>query len=257
MSKFVDKLQRLSKSSTSPIGFHPAASESKRSSMLLIAGLSGVDVKEAKIVADSNADAGLILRQTFDIEAIRQAAKVMGDIPLGILVKDIGKEKADKLVSLGCDFVVFNIKMPVMSLHEEGIGGFLMIAPSLDQGLVRAINNLDVDGVFISIGEESFITVEYLLICHRFCELLDKPVIITLPSLVTRAELGSLWQTGIDGIVVPQEQPTEALAELRKIIDDLPRGARHRRGKPGVILPHHGGGIATEEDEEEEEEEET
>ena len=253
MSKFVDKLQRLSRSSTSSMGFHPAASEAKSSSMLLIAGLSGADAKETKIVVDSNADAGLILRQTLNIEDIRQVAGAIGDIPLGILAKDVGKQELGKLVDSSCDFVVFDIKMPAIALREEGIGRFLMIAPSLDQGLVKAINDLDVDGVFISRGEESFITVEHLLICHRFCELLDKPVIITLPSLVTGVELGNLWQTGIDGIVAPQEQPIEALAELRKMIDDLPRGAKRRRGKLGVILPHYGGGIATEEDEEEEE----
>jgi hypothetical protein len=187
------------------MGFHPAASESKSSPMLLVAGLSGADIKEAKIVADSNVDAGLILRQTSKIEDIRQVARAMGDIPLGVLVKDVGKEEIGKLVDLGCDFVVFDIKTPAIALREEGIGEFLMIAPSLDQGLVRAINNLDVDGVFISRGEESFITVEHLLICHRFCELLNKPVLISLPSLVTGAELSTLWQTGIDGIVAPEE----------------------------------------------------
>ena len=253
MSKFVGKLQRLSKSSTPSMGFHPAASESKSSPMLLVAGLSGADIREAKIVADSNVDAGLILRQTSKIEDIRQVARAMGDVPLGVLVKDVGREETAKLVDLGCDFVVFDIKTPAIALCEEGIGEFLMIAPSLDQGLVRAINNLDVDGVFISRGEESFITVEHLLICHRFCELLNKPVLISLPSLVTGAELSTLWQTGIDGIVAPQEQPAEALAELRKMIDDLPRGAKRRRGKLDVVVPYAGGGIAEEEEEEEEE----
>ena len=54
MSKFVDKLQSLSKSSATPIGFHPSISKLKSPAMLLIAGLSGRQVKEAKIVADVN-----------------------------------------------------------------------------------------------------------------------------------------------------------------------------------------------------------
>lgn len=253
MSKFVDKLQRLSKSSTPSMGFHPVASESKSSPMLLIADLSGADIKEAKIVADSNVDAGLILRQNSKIEDISQVARAMGDIPLGVLVKGVGREEKGKLVDSGCDFVVFDMKTPAMALGGEGIGEFLMIAPSLDQGLVRAINSLDVDGVFISRGEESFITVEHLLICRRFCELLDKPILMTLPSLITGAELDNLWQIGIDGIVAPQEQPAEALIELRKMINDLPRGAKRRRGKLDVIVPYAGGGIAAEEEEEEEE----
>ncbi|MDH4269397.1 MAG: hypothetical protein OEV52_03755, partial [Dehalococcoidia bacterium] len=63
MSKFADKLQSLSKSSTAPIGFHPAVSEVRSPAMLLIVGLSGTQVKEAKIVADVNADAGLIVSE--------------------------------------------------------------------------------------------------------------------------------------------------------------------------------------------------
>ena len=252
MSKFSDKLQRVCKTSPLPIGFRSTASESKSSAMLLIAGISAPDAKEAELVANSEVDAGLILTQSFDIEDVKQTAKIMGDIPLGILIKDVSKEKVDKLVISGCDFVVFDITAPTIALQEEGIGKFLMIAPSLDQGLVRAINNFEVDGIFVNKGEESFITVEHLLIYQRFSELLNTPVIATLPSLVTSAELGNLWQTGINGIVIPPSQPIEAFAELRKIIADLPREARRLRGKVGVVLPHYGGDVTIEEEEEEE-----
>jgi hypothetical protein len=44
------------------------------------------------------------------------------------------------------------------------------------------------------------------------------------------------------------------LAELKKMIGDLPRGARGRRSKAGVVLPHYGGSVAGEEEDEEEEE---
>ena len=253
MSKFVDKLQYLSKSSAPSIGFHPAASESKSSAMLLIAELSRVDVKEAKVIANNKADAGLIPGQSFNIENVRQMAKVMGDIPLGIFVKDISKERVDKLVGSGCDFVVFDVKMPLVELCRQEVGKFLMIEPSLDQGLIRAINRLDIDGVFIDRGEESLVTVERLLIYHRFSELLDKPLVAALPSLVTRAELSNLWQAGIDGIVIPPAQTEDMFAELRRMIENLPKEAKRRRGKAGVILPYYGGDVDVESDEEEEE----
>ncbi len=254
MSKFVDKLQHLSKSAAPSIGFHPVASKPKSSAMLLIAGLSGVDVKKAEVLANSIVDAGLILSQS--IEGIGQVAEVMGDIPLGILVKDVSEGKLDKLVESSCDFVVFDVKMPLVEFRQQGIGKFLMIEPSLDWGLIRAINRLDVDGVFIDRGKESFITVERLLIYHRFSDLLNKPLVAILPSLVTNAELANLWQAGIDGIVTPPAQPKKSLTELRRIIDNLPKGANRRRGKADVILPHYGGGEDIESDEEEEEEEE-
>ena len=64
-------------------------------------------------------------------------------------------------------------------------------------GLVRAINSLEVDGVFIgSGGGDSFVAVEHLLVCRRFVELLEKPVIMALPSLVTKAELTRFMASG-------------------------------------------------------------
>ncbi|MCJ7669819.1 MAG: hypothetical protein MUO61_04815 [Dehalococcoidia bacterium] len=254
MSKFVDKLQSLSKSSTTPIGFHPSISELKSPAMLLIVGLSGTQVKEAKIVADVNADAGLILSEGPSAKVVKQMVEAVGNVPLGVFMRGMSEEKINELASVGCDFVVFDIKIPAAVLHKEGVGKFLMIEPSLDQGLVRAINSLEVDGVFISSkGGDSFVAVEHLLVCRRFVELLEKPVMITLPSLVTKTVLINLWQVGIDGVVAPSTQSVEALAELKKMIGDLPRGARSRRTKAGVVLPHYGGGVAEEEDEEQEE----
>jgi hypothetical protein len=255
MSKFVDKLQSLSKSSTTPIGFHPSASESKSPAMLLIAGLSGTLVKEVKIVADVNTDAGLILSEGPSAKVVKQMVEAVGDIPLGVFVKGMSEEKINELASLGCDFVVFDIRIPAAVLHKKEVGKFLMIEPSLDQGFVRAINSLEVDGVFISSRDgDSFVAVEHLLVCRRFVELLEKPVIMALPSLVTKAELTSLWQAGVDGIVAPPAQSVEALAELKKMIGDLPGRARGRRAKAGVRLPNYGGLAAGEEDEEQEEE---
>lgn len=255
MSKLVDKLRSLSKSSTTPIGFHPSVSELKSPAMLLIAGLSGTQVKEAKIVADVNADAGLILSEGPSTKVVKQMVEAVGNVPLGVFVKGMSEEGINELASVGCDFVVFDIRIPAAVLHKEGVGKFLMIEPSLDQGLVRAINNLEVDGVFISSREgDSFVAVEHLLVCRRFVELLEKPVIMVLPSLVTKAELTSLWQSGINGVVAPSVESAKALTELNKMIGDLPRRARGRIAKVGVILPHYDEGVAGEENEEQEEE---
>jgi hypothetical protein len=254
MSKFVDKLQSLSKSSTTPIGFHPSASESKSPAMLLIAGLSGTKVNEDKTVADVNTDAGLILSEGPSVKVVKQMVEAAGDIPLGVFVKGMSEKEINELASLGCDFIVFDIRIPAATLHKEEVGKFLIIEPSLDQGFVRAINNLEVDGVFInSRDEDSFVAVEHLLVCRRFVELLEKPVIMTLPTLVTKTELTSLWQVGVDGVVAPSTRSVKALAELKKMIGDLPGGVRGRRAKADVKLPHYGGFVTGEEDEEQEE----
>jgi hypothetical protein len=252
MSKFADELQSLSKSSTAPIGFHPAVSEVRTPPMLLIVGLSGAQLKEAKIVADVNADAALVLSESTSARSIGQVIQAVSNVPLGVFVKGMSQKEIDELATLGCDFVVFDIGGGAAILRKKEVGKFLLVERSLDQGLVRAINSFEVDGVFINGGEDSMMTVEHLLVCRRFVELLEKPVIMTMPSLATKEELTSLWQAGVDGIVAPSTQRAEELTELKKMIGDLPRGARGRHARAGVVLPRYGGGMVGEEDEQEE-----
>jgi len=98
--------------------------------------------------------------------------------------------------------------------------------------------------------------VEYLLLCQRLGDLLDKPLLVALPSLTTNKELSSLWEAGIDGVVAPPGQDSEQLLKLKEMISGLPTGLKRRRGKPGAIVPHYGSILSTTQEEEEEEEEE-
>ena len=222
--------------------------------MLLIAGLSGTEVKEARTAASVNADAGLILGENPGTGSVKQMVQAAGDVPLGAFVKGMGQEEMDGLVRSGCDFVVFEMKAATSVLHKEEVGRILMIDPSLDLGLVRAINGIGVDGVFVNTGDGgTFVAVEHLLVCRRFVEFLEKPVVLALPSVITKAELTSIWQAGVDGVVSPPSQSAAALTELKEMIGGLPRGARGRRAKADAMLPHYGEGGAGEEDEDIEE----
>ena len=252
MSKLADRLRSLSESSGAPIGFHPARSDVRSPSMLLVVGLSGTQAKEATIVSDLAADAGLIVSEGTSAKTFKEVVEAVGDIPLGVFVKGMREKEIDELVSLGCDFVVFDIGDSALILGKKEVGRFLMIEPSMDQGLVRAINSFEVDGVIIG-GGDSVISVERLLVSRRLVELLEKPVITKLPSLVAREELVSLWQGGVDGVVSASTQSTEALGELKKMLSGLPKRTRNTRTATGVVLPGYGGDMVGEEDEQEEE----
>jgi len=219
--------------------------------MLFVVGLSESQVKEARTVSDLAADAGLIVSKGTGAKTVKQVVEAAGNVPLGVTVKGMREKEIDELVSLGCDFVVFDIGEGVAILGRKEVGKLLMIEPSLDQGLVRAINSFEVDGVLIG-GGDSVISVERLLVSRRFVELLEKPVIMMLPSFVTKEELVNLWQGGVDGVVSASTQSTEALAELKKMLGDLPKRVRNRRTTAAVVLPRYGGDIGGEEDEQEE-----
>jgi len=254
MSKFVDKLHKLTKPSAPAIGFHVAASKSKNPPMLFVAGLSGVDTAEVTNAVRSNADAGLILNSSFKPGNLKKTIAAMGDIPLGVLIRGITEKRVSKLINSGCDFVVFDMQTSSAVLREEKTGKFLLVEPSLDQGLVNAINNLDIDGVFINKGEDPFITVKHLVVCHRFSKLLNKPLIVVLPSPITSVEIANLWKASIAGIVAPTTQPVDTFAELKEAINSLAEQTKRRRDKANAVLPQYREHISAEEEEEEEEE---
>jgi hypothetical protein len=254
MSKFAEELRDLSKSSAAPIGFRSSVSETKGPTMLLVLELPGTQPKEGKALAEVKADAGLILGDVPGAKVFKQMVEGAGDIPVGAVIKREGGRGIDDLVSEGCDFVVFDIGMGAAVLDKEAVGKFVMIERSLDQGLVRAINDLEVDGVLVA-GRDSFLAVEHLLVYRRFVELLEKPVIMSLPPTITKAELRALWEIGVDGAVASSTYSAEALVDLKKMISDLPGTKRGRRGKGGVVLPRYSVGVAGEEEGEEEEDE--
>ncbi|MFU8796291.1 MAG: hypothetical protein ACNA7X_03210, partial [Dehalococcoidia bacterium] len=217
------------------------------------AGLAGTQATEAKIAA--KADAGLLMEQVPDVTTLKQMAEDARGVPLGVLLKDADATKADELVAAGCDFLVVNTGSAAAVLGNEDAGKFLMLQPSLDLGMARAVNSLEVDGVFVSIGTgQPFVAVEHLLACRRFVDLLEKPVMLVLPSMVAKSDLAGLWQLGIDGIVAAPPQSVKSLAELKKMIEAIPGGPRGRRAKLGARIPGFAGAVSEEEDDDDYEE---
>ncbi|MBM3119127.1 MAG: hypothetical protein FJ006_06170 [Chloroflexi bacterium] len=252
MSKFAEKLRRTYTGSTPSMGFRKSA-ETELPPLLLIANLTKANVTEAKVLA-GEVDAAIVNSGDINAKSFGQLAKASGDIPLGIFLESDAKSETVKSFELGSDFVVFGLRTPLEAVNKEGPGKILKIDPSLDQGLARAINALplQVDGVLVN-GEESLITIERLLIYRRFAELLDKPLLITLGSSVTSDELKSLYEAGVNGLMLSEGFPVEAFAELKKTIAGLSKTAK-RRIKGTALLPRLGGQLEAETEEEEEEE---
>ena len=250
MSKFADKLQRVYRGSTPSIGFRRSAG-AENPPLLIVAKLSKASVKEAKAMAVADIDAGIISSESVDVESLGKLATAMGDIPLGLFLEGASQEEIAEFADSGCDFVVFGLKTPLKAVKKEGIGKILQIEPSLDYGLARAINELElpVDSVLVTFEEPS-LTIERLLICQRFAELLDKPLLVALGLSVSSGELSSLYEAGVNGLVLPAGLPAGLLAELRKTIDSLPKRVK-RKTKGVAVLPQVAGELETEVEEEE------
>jgi hypothetical protein len=250
MSRFAEKLQRVYRGAVTSIGFRRSGEE-EISQMMIVTSLSDVNAKAAKVTAGT--DAAMVSGKGLSSDDIKQLVGLLGDVPLGIVMTDVGSTDIDEVIKAGCDFIVFDIKAPLGFVNKESLGKILRIEPTMDLGMVRAIGGfpLSIDAVLI--GEEfSDLTVERLLICQRFADLLDKPLLITVGKSVTSGELSSLCEAGIKGIVVSSSITAKSIAELKRAVSCMPKPTR-RKTKATPILPKLSPETETISDEEEEE----
>lgn len=240
------------------MGFRAMQQVSPKPRMLLIADLAQANVDGlADYVA--GADAGLLHISNLSKEAktLQKICQVMPDIPWGGWLRDVGQGEMKQIVEAGCDFVVFPPANTSLALLQDNkLGKILQVEASLSEGLLRAVDQLPV-GAVLTAGEqegEYFLTWHHLMLFQHFADLLTKPLLVSVPSNVTANELQTLWETGVEGVVVKVGvgQVEGRLEELRQIIDKLDFTSQRKGGKAEALLPYIGEkrGIVAEEEEE-------
>ena len=260
MSRFIDKLNQVSRGVPQSMGFKRAQPVSDKLKILLIASLAEVSDGLADYV--TGADAGLlrIPESNSGSKILKEITQATPDIPWGEWLRNTGQNNIKQVAKTDCDFVVFPaVNTPLALLQNDEIGKIIEVESSLSEGLLRAVNELPVDAVLITAeqGEEYSLTWHHLMLFQRFADLLTKHLLVSIPPNVTASELQALWEAGVDGVVIEvgAGQPADRLKKLRQAIDKLTFPSQHKRGKTEALLPHIGGesSIVTEEDEEEEE----
>ncbi len=258
MSKFVDTLKRLSQAAPSPMGFLPSRPSPSRLRIQLLAVVAPENLDHAADFA-AGADAILlpVARQNPSTKRLVQLADTLTGVPWGGWLKG-GHAGVPELAKAGCDFIIFPAShTPLTVASDSGPGKILEVESSLNEGLLRAINSLPADAVFVTndLTDDDSLTWQHLLLFQRFASLLTKPLLVPVPYSVGAEELKALWEAGVDGVVVETEgMPPDRLKELRKIIDGLAFPSRSRREKIEPMLPRFGSGpkqVTPEEDEEE------
>jgi len=237
MSKFIDKLDKVSKPVSTPLGFHSSKSETGNSSLLLIAGIFSADIKKVKPLNGIPVDAVLVLNKNIGLNKTKQFAKILKDIPLGIIISQSGEINHANSETAGLDFIAFDKYVSMTNIGKALASKLLILDNSFNLDLIRAVNELDIDGVIIDNSQTELLTVDHLLICQRTHELLHKPLLMVLRPCVTGAELFRLREAGITGVISSKMWSIESLIELRKEIDNLPERQALRGSKVDAILP--------------------
>lgn len=219
------------------MGFRVAEGKS-RPKMVLVAHGAGAKTTGADAILLTVTKAGAKPPQTL--------TRSKSAVPWGGWLKEVSASVVKKLGEGGADFVVFpTTSVSSAILEDEKLGKVVELEPSLDAGLLKAIDDLPVDAVMIS-GERSSLTWQDLMFFRRGANILSKPVLVMVSPNITASELQTLCQAGVSGVVVGDK-----IDKLRQMIDKLPAPkASRRRAEP--LLPRMGGGVPTAAEEEEE-----
>lgn len=232
MSKFIDKLNRLSRGEPAPMGFTARQSAAPKPKIQIIAELSAETAAEAGSRA-AGADAGLLaVTKTAGVEALQKIAKAQPDV-WGVRLAGNGQNEVKQLIKAGADFIVFPAATSPITLTEAAgdAGKVLEVEPTIEEGVFRAANELPVDAVLIA-GEAQALTFQQLMVFQRLADLLTKPLLVSVPPQVTAGELKALWEAGIAGAVIAlsAKQPEDSLIKLRGEVDKLDFPPRNKRG---------------------------
>jgi len=255
VSKLIDRLVQAAEPASLPMGFRATKPAPSKPKMALIARVEPAENIAPLADYVSSADA-IIMAPTGTGKDI---ARLSSGTVWGIWRKGKSRPQISDSVKAGADFIILPLDSELGLPDIEKIGKILLVEPSLSEGLVRTINELPVDAVLLTDDEEekAAITWHQLMLCQRFADLLSKPLLLTVPPSVNDDELKALWQTGVDGVVIPVKtaKQAEKLKELRQTINKSDFAARTRK-KVAALLPRLSEETDTPVTEVEEEEEE-
>ena len=257
MSRLIEKFQKARRAAATPMGFRTTQPVELPPKMQLIATIEAGAATD-KLGYLNPTDAVLIrfTESTFTQKSLEKTTSTLGDIPWGLYLDD-----DEKGAEAGADFTVFSTASRITDAPKDSKAGKILEADaSMDDGLLRAANDLPVDAVLVA-GEpedKGPLSWHQMMIFQHLANMFSKPLIIIVPADITEKELKALWEAGVDGILVEGEAgKAQELKELRQAINKLPARAGRKRGKIEARLPRTvSQETATPPDEEEEEEEE-
>jgi hypothetical protein len=240
LSKLSEKIKKVTRLSSTPIGF--GASKSANEPTLALAGMAK-DAKDAAELAKRGAD--IVVLTGGKPEGVTDAA----DCIIGAAISGKQDDEAKAYREAGFDFVMFDPNQAsATALLDEEIGYVLSLPRDLDEGEVRALEAFQLDAVDVG-AIEGGLTVRRQIELRRVFAQTRKPLWAKVRSDISVLELQALRDTNI---VVVAADKADDIERLRKTIDGLPPRTRRRdaEDRPTPLVPR---AAAVEDDDEDDE----
>jgi hypothetical protein len=231
MSKLIDFFRQASQTGNQRMGFlsRKDAPPPKRLALLAVTETAAAFPRaDAVVVRPDNGK--------LTAAAAKEAATAAGKVPWGLA--------GGASVPKGCDFIVLPLTgLTAAAPADKETGKLLELEASLDDGLLRAANDLPVDAVVLAdaLDEGGPLTWHRLMLLAHARHMVNKPMVVPVAADVSDADVKSLWDAGFDGIMVTA--PAERIAGLADVIAALPP-REEKKEKRSAVLPRSTGAAA-------------
>lgn len=236
MGQLTDKMERSSRGAVQPMGFGRSTQE-RVPPMLLLGLVHAAKDDEAARVKEAGLD-GAVVSANGGVAGPGESLKGQ---TWGALVA----EARPALVE-GADFQVFTADTtPLAALANGKQTSLMQVAPELDDSLLRTIDDLPVDGFYVSLADAPVLTVRQLMRIGRVRGATSKWLLVGLARLPDAKELTGLRDAGVNAIVVDVAgENVGSLAACRQALLNLPREERHRNERSAAVLPRQRAGTS-------------
>jgi len=226
MSKFIERLIQVSQPLPPPMGF--------------AAVKNAADRPKIQLVAAVNNGGAALLNQLAAADALllTAAKKTAPEKIWGLTLKQGDIAEVEQAVKARTDFVVLPGAGAIVPADIK-IGKILQLESTLTDVMLRAANELPVNGFYLKRESPGNLTWLDLLLLHRFGGLLNKPVLVNITPDMTAAALQAVWDAGISGVVleVSGEAAVENLNRVREIIKGLEFPSKKMKDRMSPVLP--------------------
>ncbi len=240
MSKFLDRLERISLGAPVPMGFGMPRTK-KTPGMALVGLVSGDYTAGMGALAKLVPDAALISGSN-GLPTLKKLGRSFGEeIPWGLRVSSLTEEEARTYQGEGSDLVAFSLEgTPVSAVAPDGMARILCIEAGMPIEQIRALDALPIDVVLLSMtGVSAPWTLANLATIAGVGQRVDKYLLVEVPELPVAKDLEAIREVGVQGLVADVSAVApESLAGLKAALLDMPRKRPPAKGRAAAILPN-------------------
>ena len=239
MSKFLDRLERISLGAPAPMGFGVPRAQ-KTPGMALVGLVSGDYTAGVGALAGLAPDAALISVAS-GLPTLKKLGQSLGKpVPWGLRVSALTEKQARTYEDGGSDLLAFSLEeTPVSAVASDGMARILCIEAGIQIEKLRAVNALPIDVVLLSMtGVSAPWTLADLASIAEVSQRVDKYLLVEVSQLPGSKDLEALREVGVQGLVVDVGAvASESLAELKAALLEMPRQRPPNKGRAAAVLP--------------------